>query len=410
MFLSALAFVTTVDPAHWLADLLAQAHASANLEEIRAVQTTVAGKQTTKIDYTITRQLPDRFALLVKDPATDPPKKWLFGQGQLIVLEPSTQKYMVRNLESSATLKSVVDEELTNIDAFARLLLLPDGMKDWADFIKSSPGWKVDPAKPVLTLKQSKVTGDIALDPKTHRLTRFTNTVNGTKTTWTVSYGRPSETEPFKLSPDAYQVTQFSDPKKLPKMDPATKALVTKLLRNYEPPASQAFRVKDDQGTTTVYYTRKGVYQKNNKVEFDYNGRQLNIKTSDGKTYTGPAKQEQLLSATSNLGTRVDPFLRDLIIGLNPVQRILESATTAKLAGNSTVNDDRCQVVQAKSDQLNLTFFVRQSDLFVVRITTSLPGDVNYKASRDFEKIKGAPTLPQVEAPASALPLTRLER
>lgn len=409
MLFSALAYIATVDPAHRLADLLAKAHRDAPLEHLRAVQTTLQNGRTTKVTFNIVRQSPDRFSLVAQDPSQPAePKQWLFGPGQVIVIEPSTKKYMARNLPEGTDLKAAVEEELAPYDAFARLLLRPDGMREWADFIKSNPNWKVNPAKPVLTLKQNNISGEVAIDPRTHRLTRFSNVLGGVTTTWTVTYGEVKGKDPFTIPADGYQVAQFSDPNRLPKMDAATKTFVTRVLRTYEPPASLAFKVTDANGTTTVHYTRKGIYQKDSVAEFDYNGQKVDLKTTKGAVYSGPAKQEQLLAATSNLGTRVDPFLRDLVLGINPVQRILESADTANLAGTTTINGQSCRILQAKGDQLNLTFYIRQSDNFIVRITTSLPGDVNYKASRDFEKIKGAPTLPQVEAPSNARPLTQL--
>jgi hypothetical protein len=283
-------------------------------------------------------------------------------------------------------------------------------MKEWANFVKSNSRWKAVSNKPTLNLQQGTTTGQITLDPNSQRITKFSNKVGSTTTTWTIQYGSVTVKEPFKLPSNAYQVAAFSDQSKLPKMDKATASFASKMLRNYEPPVTQFYRIKDDNGVTTVYYDRKGIYQRDSNIEFSYDGIVVTLKSKAGKTYSGQTKIDGLLSAASSQGSRVDPFLRDLVLGINPIQRILESATSAKLAGSTKVNGSSTKILQAKNAEINLTLFVRESDFRIVRITTSLPGDFNYKASRDFEQIKEAPTRPRVEASGSLIPLTQLTR
>ena len=404
--ISALLVATlTVDQVDHILGLSAEAHRKVKSEQIVAQLTTTdaAGKKSTT--YTIAREVPARFAITVNDDADpSPPRRWMFGAGQVIVMEPSTEKYMVHNTPAGTTIEQSLEQELPNIDQFARLLLKQNGLEEWAEINRQVPYWKHRKGQPILAFDQPNLGGKMVFDPVTHRITELVTRVGQTTSSYKITYSDLPQKDPFQVGENAYQVAMLSDPADLPDMNAETKAFVSKLLRNYEPPRSIAYQVQDDFGTADVYYTRKGVYQASNNARMQYNGKQMVI-AFGGKTYRGAARQEQFLAGAEQAGTRVDPMLRDLIMGVNPVGRILESTDEARLAGRATVDGESCTVLKAENDNLVLTFYVRQSDQFIKKIETTLPSTPNYKGVRTFKKLKDASTPPEIEA-SSARPLT----
>lgn len=409
MFVATLVFSVTVNPVTYILNLAASATEGVKQEQIDVVQTTTKSGKTTKNYITLGRK-PHTvyFVDRLSGPGGTTLQRWLFGSSQVFLYRPAQKEFIPHSVAKGKTLRDVLGDELdASFDQFIKILVLPEGMAEWEDTIKNSPGWSAVPGKPVLTINKGGSVGRMEFDPYTHRMTLLKTETSDFNVTWTMKYSPVKDVSQFKLPDDSLQVSQFPDPTKLPKMDAATAAVVDKALKVYEPVYSIAYDVTDPEGTTTVQHTRVGYYQKDSKATINFQQGILTIQ-KDGKTYSGQAGQAEVFKAVDGTGTRLEPLLRDFTLGINPIRRMLESTSTAKVVGSSKVNGDDCYVLQAKNDQITLTFSIRKSDNFILRTTTSLAGGINYKSSRDFKKRPGAVTLPKMPAPDGAMPLAQL--
>lgn len=388
MLTSAILFVSAMTPVRYLMDLQAASHLAAGRDEILVSMKAVKGGKSESAQYTIYRDGSARCAIDTTS-AGLPLRRHIFGKDNVTVFEPSTKKYSMAKVSGGDNLAAVIDENLPSLDVFPKLLMLNDGMTDWGNMIAKIPGWTWVKGQPKITVNTKGVVGSMTLDAKTNRISQFVTTVQGMTITWTMQYRPLKSAEVFGTGTDSYQVAVLSDPGKMPKMDGAVKPIVEKTLRLYEPPKAVAFKVKKEGGWTTAQYTRKGIRQSSGKATVVYDGRKILVE-SKGKQYGGIADSEVLLDSAAKTGDRIEPWLKDLTMGTNPVRKLLEGTTTVKLAGSAKVSGEDCSLLQAKGPDYTLTLFVAKSDGFVLRINTSLPGGFQYSDATEYARAKTA--------------------
>ncbi len=406
MFLSTIAYLQFVSPVQHIANVAARNHKLAFRDQIEIEEVLSGGSKRQVNKYTVYRLANKKFAVLVKI-AGQSPRRYIFSDNQLTVVEPASEKFSVNDTDKGESIAKVIDENL-EIDLFPKLLMLPDGMDEWKGVFTATSNWKAVAGKPKIKLEVGGTYGEFELDRKTNRISRFVNKANNITTVWTMRYAPLSTESVFSPPKSGYQVIALTDPGAMPKMDKTTSQIVGRMIRLYEPPQSVALRITDEEEITTIHYTRKGVRQEDRKVSFVYDGKQLSVQ-ANGSTYIGKSKSSDIFDAVAQAGSRVDPTLRDLILGVNPMRRLLESVKTVKVAGSSEINGQQCTILQGHSDEITITFFVAKSDFQVLRVTTSTPGAIAYESSRDFVKIKNA-TVNEVTVAsnAKAFPLSQL--
>lgn len=406
MFASVLIYLYGTPPVQHIANVAARNHREAINDQIEVEEVLHLGKDTQVNRYTIYREGAEKIAILVR-PSKGTAKRYIFAKNQLVTVEVSTQKYVVNSTDKSEPIAKIIDENL-EIDLFPKLLMLPDGMDEWKSIFSATSNWKAVYGKPIVRLDSGGTFGELSLDIRSNRIGKFVNRTSDIRSDWTIHYKPLTDKSVFSPPKNGYQVVALTDPAAMPKMDKATSGVVNRMLRLYEPPKSLALQITDSDEITKIFYTKKGVRQEGQRVSFTYNGKNLLV-SANGSTYHGASQPSDVFDAVANAGSRVDPILRDLILGVNPIRRMLETVSSLKTIGTSDINGQACTILQGKSQSVTLTLYVTKSDYQVRRITTSAPGSINYESSRDFLKINDATDQQVKVAPSSnALPISRL--
>lgn len=416
MFASFLVALPSICPVQFILEGMVEAQSDVNQETIDARATVIATKSASDNHYTIQviRGKEARIDVnLTMSQALEESYYYRLADSGTVAnaYRPALKQY-TESRGSERDLASLVKAASPQLDEFLICFLTPKGLQSVLDKQDlKSPKWKISKTGSNVQLDFAQPDGSarFVVGRQSMRLLglSFSNNLGGVR--WTFKYSPLNAVKPISKEPGAYLVAQFDD--RLSKMQVASGAAkneIDRMLRHYDPPAKIAYELVSGETRLKAAYQKGYAYQSDAKAEWGYDGRTLTIKDkSGGVVYSGPASTNDVLAAVAACGSRVDPYLRGLMEGRNPLRRLLAESTgiDTKPAKGFSEAAVTASVTNRYAD-LKVTF--AQKDGFVLQIESRpvANGVAAPKTVSAFKRIDGGSL--KVLPPSNAKPLTEL--
>jgi hypothetical protein len=140
-------------------------------------------------------------------------------------------------------------------------------------------------------------------------------------------------------------------------------------------------------------------------MEFSYDGSTLSfINKKTRQSYSGPAGRIEVLDVVAATGSRIEPNLRNLIMGINPFRQMINRDAQVKTIGPAK-SSEPAEIIEAKTPYAILILTAAKSDGFILKIEStpiSPDGDIFPTTTSTFRRIKGS--APQIKIPPTARP------
>lgn len=293
---------------------------------------------------------------------------------------------------SMAEVAKAVDPQF---DMFVAMLVEREGLAAWfAELpVKGTWNWYDKGADIKLQLKQNDMLVEFVLRKADSRLTRMTAGRPDGAINWSLKYAK------FRNLPDpvaikgTYRVANFDTEQLTAKADKAAAKHLQRAYKYYDPGRSFAFTRIEGDTRTKVSYTPQAVRQEGDGVSWSLTQGELVVSAKSG-TYSGPASPGRTVDAVAGAGSRVEPFLRSLVIGRNPVRFMLNDAYQVTVGGSGAVGSDTCTILKATSQYADLMVTCSDKDGFIYMIvarTKDQSGRVLADETSEFERLPGFP-------------------
>ncbi|MBS1711601.1 MAG: hypothetical protein JSS71_07755 [Armatimonadetes bacterium] len=416
MLVSFLAALPGFKPAPFLLEGMVEAQAKVSKETIDARATMIATKSAADNHFVIQvvrgREARIDFKLTMSNSQEESYYYRVTDSGTVANAYRPVLKQYTESRGNERDLESLVKAATPQLDEFVVSLLTPMGLRAvLAKQDLESPLWTVSGAGANVQIeyKQKDGSAKFVVDRKSLRLQKlaFSNNLGGV--VWDFKYSPLTSVKPVSKEPGAYLVAQFDD--RLSKMQVtsgAATAAIDTMFRRYDPPNSLAYELTTGREKVTAAFSNSYAYQSDAKVEWGYNGKTLTLRNKvSSLTYFGPATKEDVLAAVAACGSRVDPYLRGLMEGRNPMRRLFSESTG--IATKPVANAAEPSVVAtAKSPYADLTVTFAKKDGFVLKIESQpvARGMAAPKTVTTFKRING--TGLRLDPPSQARPLSEL--
>jgi len=260
---------------------------------------------------------------------------------------------------------------IVDTDALETFFAPMKAMKKWT--VKSvggawvasatSPPPALDPETPrkyAHTIKEKGTSFTLIFDKRSHRIRRVTAVAGTTTLDWTYT---ESSTRPisFRVPTGAKFVESFYEKPLPPKYaSPAARQAIQASVRAYGRLNQLNYSVSDDTGTTKVAYKKDDMLQQSSAGKWTFIGGHLHAEPKGKATVDRKGSWRMVDTVVGQLGMPVEPLLRHLAKGDNPLTSYLGSDLTAKLVGQIGSGKVICDLVQLSGKGLRLTLTIRR--------------------------------------------------
>lgn len=309
---------------------------------------------------------------LLRDIAIEP--------SRIVHYDPELLQYTVKARGPDADILNDVMLSEQGLSEIVVTFIHKSAMGIWInDILRAKTPWKV-----TATTKRVRLNfeGDgqqieIDIDKRSFLVSRVFRKTGLQRQEWKLVYDTKPKSTRFTPPTGSYQVPFFDRDIQEPTYeDSAAKAVTQKLFAAYSGLTSIGYTMQREDDTTTVHLHTKFVKQDDSIAEWTYDGRILVFHNKlTGKWYRGRASFIQVIDAVASLGTRVDPTVMLLMRGINPYRRILGDGAHMTVTGTSKSKEgDELTLLEADSDNANITLYVRDRDGLVHSTLTRVKG------------------------------------
>jgi hypothetical protein len=368
----ALALVAaTTDPARYLLERVAETHARLGRYGVVASKTTVGPVATTI----------DRYHIFVGSGQTDVAwqgpgvsARWSVSEGTVRHVDLQSGRF-TEEPRGGRTVREAIVAEAVGLDPFVLALIDPPALSrliqrwDVAGFSVESSG------KETRLARRSGLSQDLlAWDRETRLVTTRSHKTERFGVEWRLSF-MPGESSPPRLPPGARRVDRLSPVFAPPVYESrSAQRLAESVFARYDRPGRLGYRVQGEGEPTRVKIEGRVVWQRDAAAEWRYDGVRLILHSlKGGWAYDGPAKVSDVIDAVARAGSRVDPLLRGLMTGKNPLRVWLGQGARVAVVGSIRHRGERGHVLQAKSGAGQATVIVRASDSTVLSASFAGP-------------------------------------
>jgi hypothetical protein len=305
-------------------------------------------------------------SLIVSDGAT---VRWL---------DLTLRQYRVVSTPEHRTLAGPIKSAGYPLDEAQTAFLGPGGMaatlRDfrrlgrWQLGAKGS-AWKLEHLAP----KGGSIT--LLVDSKTTRLVGLSVETTGSRANWSFRYRQPPRSVAFRPPDDAVRVQEFDVRTRPPRaVDPESKALLERTLRAYDGVGHAHFIVERVGERVECWFSGARFRQRSRSADLTYDGKNLVVVDRRRKViFSGRAGRSEVVTAAAAAGTPLEPMLRWLSLGENPLRQWLRSGFEVRWAGKGMLRGSRYSVMMATGSGVTLAFDVSEQSGLVHQITASGP-------------------------------------
>jgi hypothetical protein len=229
--------------------------------------------------------------------------------------------------------------------------------------------WKLEHRTP----KGGSIT--LLVESKTTRVVGLSVATPDSRANWSFRYRQPPPSVAFRPPDDAIRVQEFDLRARPPRaFDAQSKALLERTLRAYDEVGSAHFVVERDGERVECWFSGARFRQRSRSADLSYDGKNLVVVDRRRKVvFSGRAGRSEVVAAAAAAGTPMEPMLRWLSLGENPLRQWLRSGCEIRWAGKGMLRGSRYSVMMATGSGVTLAFDVSDQSGLVYQITASGP-------------------------------------
>lgn len=229
--------------------------------------------------------------------------------------------------------------------------------------------WKLEHRTP----KGGSIT--LLVDSKTTRVVGLSVATPDSRANWSLRYRQPPRSVAFRPPDDAIRVQEFDVRARPPRpVNTESKALLDRMLRAYDGVGDAHFIVERDGDRVECWLSRARFRQRSRSADLSYDGKNLMVVDLRRKViFSGRAGRSEVVVAAAAAGAPLEPMLRWLSLGENPLRQWLRSGFEVRWAGKGMFRGSRYSVMMATGSGVTLAFDVSDESGLVHQITASGP-------------------------------------
>lgn len=265
----------------------------------------------------------------------------------------------VRWDEASAELMS----QVPGIDAFVLAGCAPEGWASYvAETLAKGRGWKASFDDSRWTLLLQAPAGQLTLRCRFGDFLPVELRMAGKDTlaVWKLEHKASIDDALFGEPKGTRLVERFHNFPPPRSVDPLSKPLVERLFKSFDVVRSLAIETEAGGASTRLYAKGSRIRQTGGGVDWTYDGKNLKIKAG-GKVSSHKADGSQMQSLVAEAGGRLDPLWTDLLMGANPIRRLL-SAADIRHKGSIQTPQGSVALLQVTAELEKLTLAIRERD------------------------------------------------
>lgn len=276
--------------------------------------------------------------------------------------------------EASAQLMS----QVPGLDAFVIAGCAPEG---WASYVSETlakgKGWKARFDGGVWNLLLQAPSGQLTLKCRSGDFLPVELRMAGEDTLaiWRLEHKASVDDSLFEEPKATRLVERFHNFPPPRSVDPLSKPLVDKLFKSFDVVRSLAIETEAGGTTTRLYAKGSRIRQTGGGVDWSYDGKNLKIKAG-GRISNHKANGSQMQELVAVAGGRLDPLWTDLLMGANPIRRLL-SAADIRHRGSIPTPQGKVALLQVTAELEKLTLAIRESDGKLVSLSRIPRSDRN---------------------------------
>ncbi len=292
---------------------------------------------------------------------------------KLYGMDLKANEWLERPAITKGTLAARVGSALGTLDASANYLMDPVGLKTFLTRMKAIPGWtlqknSIEETAHVSLAKVGEYT--VRFSAKDHRLLGVDIRNGKTTTGWTYEYGAEPTSITFSPPKGAAKVAVFRERQKTPTFASAqAKAVFQSSVMAYRHLKSISYSVVDSSGTWKAGFGSASASQTFGATRFTYGGGTLKY-SKGGATKSVKVTMRLLPDMLAKIKMPLEPLLRTLIEGTNPIERLVAEDLRVRYVGSVKAGANRYDVLEAAKPGYRMTLELRSDSHLIASVVS----------------------------------------
>ncbi len=294
------------------------------------------------------------------------------------------------------------------VDELVTALYKPDGLGPWLKALATADQWTWDFSGGQIAAVAPSPVGKMAIvmDPKTRLLRRVSYRTDRYGTDWTLSYGTPPSAIGFVPPQGSFETKEISPLVTAPTYaSNEARTICERVFSRYDHPKALGYQVSGEGESMKVWVAGDRAKQDDAHATWVLAGNDLSLWDKKGSCYvTGKTSLGQIVDSVARTGTRVEPLLRLMLRGINPMRFYLGQHANVSLTGRTKVQGEPCSILQGDSATNGVSLIVRNRDGFVLSLTSLFKGPTSEQsAARVYTPLTVTSDVFQVAQPPGTL-------
>jgi len=376
-----------------LFDRAITAHGNLKSSSVSVKINQVAKDASTNVSATLAFIRPDRVRLRINTPAAGEvaasDRSYTVVGKKLMAFDHRANEYILRDVVNVGSLANRLHSGIGQVDQPVSLILDTGEMRSFLTRFKTVPNWALTKSGDVQTLKASlPSTGSYAVkfSASTGRLLFARVQTKESTIEWSYTYSAPPKSISYLIPRGATKVEVFYDRQKPPAFADATaRAIYEAGVSAYRRKKTLSYTVDDSAGPWTVVFSKGSISQRTSNLTVAWtSGTMTTIRGT--KRSTIKCSYNDIIHELSKAKIPVEPTLRQLLQGLNPMERLL-TGMKVKSSGSVSTKGVANHIIEGSKPGYRITIQQRgDSRLIAGTISEQLDarGNVIARAERRF--------------------------
>jgi|GEM_PF-6633927 len=386
MIVSLVLAISAIEPINEIAEKCALAHETQDRARVVVNVDTVALYNSEHTVYDLAYDRKGSADLSIKRAR---PFRVVVSGNNVIEFDPTTRQYTEKT-KGDEDIDVSIRHAAGTLDELVASLMTPKGIRLWLKSLRLSNLWKYELRDGMLVVSNHLAEDgtSLAMDPKTHLLSRVAIKSSKYGTVWRFKFSKPGEIA-FVPPKDAFKVGELS-PEFVPPVYSSAQAkkACERIFARYDHPRGLAYTVETDGEAFEVWIDRGRARQRDKHADWVLDDKTFKIALSNARSFaTGPTNMAQVSDSVSVAGTRVEPLLKLALRGINPFRLYMGRNAVVAWTGRTKVNGEQCSILQSDSLDSKMSIVARDNDGFVLSVM-SIPKGSDNTTMRRFRPVK----------------------
>ena len=297
---------------------------------------------------------------------------FLMKGNTLVAYDRVANERLERSVPSKGGRATRLEEGTGAMEEAPAVIIDASRMKVMYTGLKGMSGWKesMGPGTRKLTRSAGKSSSRLVFDAKTNLLKELYLKNPGTELLWKVTWSTPKPPT-FSIPKGAKKVASFMESEAPPTfLSKAARSTYDSLLSAASRLKSAMVVIGEDGSATSIAYNTRSVRESQPRAAWAFSGKTLTVRAPSGTYYSGRAGQGEVIDIVGQLGARVSPFTRNLLLKRVPFKNYFAFGDRIGLVGSVTIDGVKCSILRGTNPRRRTSILVRADNHLPKSVTT----------------------------------------